>query len=197
MKVNEIFSSIQGEGRFAGCPVTFVRLSGCNLSCEWCDTKYHTNGQVMSVEEVTKKIKELGENTVVWTGGEPLLQQKEIVQVIEQTETLQHHLETNGTLITTKNARLFDYVCVSPKSVDTCVKLNGINCNNEVKVVTDLDVVGKEMLHYATMLMPLTTSNDNLNTEIKQKVWDFCSKNGLKFCLRQHVEVWGVKKRGV
>jgi putative chitinase len=52
MRVNEIFCSIQGEGKYAGCPAIFIRLSGCTRKCSFCDTKYHTNGKEMSVEDV-------------------------------------------------------------------------------------------------------------------------------------------------
>src|SRR3990172_10739012 len=83
MQVTEIFRSIQGESTFAGLPCIFVRLTGCNLRCVWCDTAYaFYGGQTKSVEEVLAAVKALSQcdgrrlvNLVELTGGEPLLQQ--------------------------------------------------------------------------------------------------------------------------
>ena len=77
MVVTEIFRSIQGESTFAGLPCVFVRLTGCNLRCHWCDTAYAFHGgQKMSVEEVLGRVRELGGKLVEITGGEPLLQEE-------------------------------------------------------------------------------------------------------------------------
>ena len=67
--------------------------------------------------------------------------------------------------------------------------------NNDVKIVTDLKI-NKELMPYATMLMPLTTIFPQENIRNKQQVWDYCTKNNIKYCLRQHIEVWG-DKRGI
>jgi 7-carboxy-7-deazaguanine synthase len=75
MLVTEIFKSIQGESTFAGLPCVFVRLTGCNLRCHWCDTAYAFHGgQTMSPEEVLARVRQLGGELVEFTGGEPLLQ---------------------------------------------------------------------------------------------------------------------------
>jgi 7-carboxy-7-deazaguanine synthase len=75
MVVTEIFKSIQGESTFAGLPCIFVRLTGCNLRCHWCDTAYAFHGGLkMSVDEVMARIGQLGGRLVELTGGEPLLQ---------------------------------------------------------------------------------------------------------------------------
>ena len=82
MFISEIFKSIQGEGTHAGLPCIFVRLTGCNLRCTWCDTTYAFHGgQKMSVEEVFGRVEALrgdavGGRLVELTGGEPLLQQE-------------------------------------------------------------------------------------------------------------------------
>ena len=93
MYITEIFNSIQGEGTRAGLPCIFVRLTGCNLRCTWCDTAYAFHGgKKMSVEEVVNQVDELsGRNAssiarvslVELTGGEPLLQE-EIYPLAEQ-----------------------------------------------------------------------------------------------------------------
>lgn len=82
MKINEIFTSIQGEGINIGIPMTFVRVTGCNLRCKWCDTQYaYEEGQEMSLDEIYLKVEELGIPRVCITGGEPLIY-KEITKLI-------------------------------------------------------------------------------------------------------------------
>ncbi len=75
VRVNEIFYSIQGESTRAGLPCVFIRLTGCNLRCSWCDTEYAFHaGQQMSIEEVVAQVRGHGCRLVEVTGGEPLLQ---------------------------------------------------------------------------------------------------------------------------
>ena len=75
LKVNEIFKSIQGESSYAGLPCTFIRLTGCNLRCNYCDTVYaYEKGIVMTLEEILMDVELLGCSLVEITGGEPLLQ---------------------------------------------------------------------------------------------------------------------------
>src|SRR5258705_7460563 len=76
MRVAEIFHSIQGEGRLAGAPSVFIRTSGCNLRCVWCDTPYTSwapEGEERSVDEILAAVKEYPARHAVVTGGEPLL----------------------------------------------------------------------------------------------------------------------------
>jgi 7-carboxy-7-deazaguanine synthase len=75
MKITEIFSSIQGESTLQGLPCVFVRLSGCNLDCRYCDTRYaREGGAEMTVDEITGKAEDFGLKFVCITGGEPLAQ---------------------------------------------------------------------------------------------------------------------------
>lgn len=75
LRVNEIFFSIQGESTWAGRPCVFIRLTGCNLRCVWCDTEYaFYEGRTMAVEEAAARLLEHGCELVEITGGEPLLQ---------------------------------------------------------------------------------------------------------------------------
>ncbi|RLF30939.1 MAG: hypothetical protein DRM98_06200, partial [Thermoplasmata archaeon] len=76
MKINEIFYSIQGEGKWTGLPNIFIRTAGCNLRCTFCDTKYaYENGVELQVEEIINKITQYPCKHVCITGGEPLLQE--------------------------------------------------------------------------------------------------------------------------
>ncbi len=75
MKVSEIFTSIQGESTYAGVPCTFIRMSGCNLRCTYCDTTYaYDEGRELSEGEILDEVRKAGFRTVEITGGEPLLQ---------------------------------------------------------------------------------------------------------------------------
>ena len=85
MVITEIFKSIQGESTYAGLPCVFVRLTGCNLRCHWCDTAYAFHGgRQMSLDEVLAWVRGFGGKLVEITGGEPLLQP----DVIPLAETL-------------------------------------------------------------------------------------------------------------
>lgn len=103
MKVFEIFPSIQGEGPYQGIPSTFIRLSGCNLRCGWCDTpktQDDSAGEEMTVDEVIGQVKRLGYSHVCITGGEPLLQQDELFALLEVLHGDGYiiEIETNGTI---------------------------------------------------------------------------------------------------
>lgn len=100
MKVVEIFNSIEGEGKRAGLPCTFIRLYGCNLRCSYCDTRYACEGdnyQVMSVEEILDAVNCIGCKAVTITGGEPLIHSG-IKDLLKELSS-QHYdinVETNG-----------------------------------------------------------------------------------------------------
>jgi 7-carboxy-7-deazaguanine synthase len=75
MKINEVFHSIQGEGIFCGIPTVFIRTTGCNLRCSWCDTKYaYEDGKEMTVDEILKEVRSYPADHICLTGGEPLIQ---------------------------------------------------------------------------------------------------------------------------
>jgi 7-carboxy-7-deazaguanine synthase len=86
MQIIEIYRSIQGESSFAGVPCIFVRLAACNLRCSWCDSEYtFTGGRKMSPEEVEQEVlKQSPAGLVEFTGGEPMLQERELVPLMER-----------------------------------------------------------------------------------------------------------------
>ncbi len=98
MVITEIFKSIQGESSFVGLPCVFVRLTGCNLRCHWCDTAYaFYGGKKMTPEEVQRRVRELGGKLVELTGGEPLLQKEvEPLAKLMIEEGYQVLIETSG-----------------------------------------------------------------------------------------------------
>ncbi len=109
-KINEIFYSLQGEGFYTGTPSVFVRFSGCNLSCPFCDTD-HNQGVMMTADEIAAAVNAFPASHVVLTGGEPSLFVDD-----ELTAALQGHfiaMETNGTHPVAAGV---DWITMSPKS---------------------------------------------------------------------------------
>ena len=116
MKISEIFHSIQGEGTLAGVPSVFVRLTGCNLRCTWCDTPYTSwepQGEEMTIPEILGRIGETGAQHVVVTGGEPMLF-PEVVELTRALKQLGLHItiETAGTV---DQPVVCDLMSISPK----------------------------------------------------------------------------------
>ena len=119
LNVCEMFLSLQGEGARIGLPCSFVRLAGCNLQCEWCDTAYAREpGTDMTIDEVIARLAELHCKRVELTGGEPLCQPASL-ELMERLCDLGHEvlLETNGSLdispVDTRVARIVDFKCPS------------------------------------------------------------------------------------
>jgi 7-carboxy-7-deazaguanine synthase len=101
LKVNEIFYSIQGEGRYALYPCVFIRLTGCNLRCTWCDTTYSFfEGAGKSLADIMAEVRAYGSHWVEITGGEPLLQ-KNVYELMRQLHAEQKIilLETSGSIL--------------------------------------------------------------------------------------------------
>jgi len=157
MKVTEIFASIQGEGRYIGRPQVFVRLSGCNLRCSWCDSKYSWDGgKEMQVSDVLREIRRFRLLSVCITGGEPMLQRQELGRLIKGLKAKGYEtvIETNGTLY---DREIFSAVdCVSadmkpPSSKERSDErlLSRLRRKDQVKVVVaderDYDFAKKVM----------------------------------------------------
>ena len=99
MKLNSIFQSIQGEGRFQGYPSDFIRLFGCNLNCAYCDTKYTLSGDSFyfaTPEEAAEKLNKTGVSDLCITGGEPMCQEDELLKLLKLLKGKRISLETNG-----------------------------------------------------------------------------------------------------
>ena len=143
-KINEIFYSLQGEGYHSGTPAVFVRFSGCNLRCAFCDTK-HQDGQMMSLQEIVDKVNKYPvAPLLVLTGGEPsLFIDEAFVAELKQKTNKTIAIETNGTRPSPPN---LDWVTFSPKSAfkggheEPCV----LNRCDELKVV----YLGQDLQQY-------------------------------------------------
>ena len=117
MRIAEIFHSIQGEGILAGVPSIFIRTSGCNLRCHWCDTPYSSwkpEGPEMSIEEILKKISGWDYNHIVLTGGEPMVA-PDLPELAAVLKIQKKHItiETAGTI--PPNGIPCDLASISPK----------------------------------------------------------------------------------
>jgi 7-carboxy-7-deazaguanine synthase len=135
MKISEIFYSIEGEGIEIGRREVFIRLSGCNLRCRWCDTKYALkNGKEKSVKEIIQEIRKYPCKNVSITGGEPLLQREELLELIKQLKTLDYWIQinTNGTIFDEEIFKLVDLI-----SMDCKCPSSGMKSNFEVLKETD------------------------------------------------------------
>ena len=101
MQITEIYKSFQGESTHAGLPCVFVRLTGCNLRCDWCDSEFSFyGGSKMALQEVLSEVARLspGGGLVEITGGEPMLQERDVIPLMEQLLDADYQvlLETSG-----------------------------------------------------------------------------------------------------
>jgi 7-carboxy-7-deazaguanine synthase len=119
VRIAEIYASLQGEGLLAGTPSTFVRTSGCNLRCGWCDTPFTSwqpEGQTMDVPAVLAAVQACGPRHVVVTGGEPLLA-ADVGPLCAALRDRGYHvtIETAGTVIPADGPPASDLMSISPK----------------------------------------------------------------------------------
>ena len=143
MKVTEIFTSIQGESTFCGLPCTFIRMTGCNLRCKYCDTPYALEGgEELDLDQIMDKVRESGISLVELTGGEPLLQEECYLLInllLEEGYTVL--LETNGSLTLEKlDSRVMKIVDIKCPGSGMSEKMDFSNVNyltgkDEVKFV--------------------------------------------------------------
>ena len=221
----EIFLSIQGEGISAGTPTVFLRLSTCNLACSWCDTKYtwdwkryDINKELVHLtrDDVEKQILSFSCPHLVITGGEPLLQQEELVPLAVSLKSRGYYceVETNGTLIPVpKMVESVSQWNVSPK-----INTSGNNRierenpealhlfkdmeNAYFKFVIvkpeDVEEVNQIVNNYQisakrVFLMPEGTTSQAVH---ERSLWltEACARLGFRFTTRLHILLWGDKR---
>jgi 7-carboxy-7-deazaguanine synthase len=146
LQLAEIFYSVQGEGTWTGTPAVFVRLAGCNLACDFCDTDYSTKF-FAGVDEVVARVRDAGGECpmVVLTGGEPLAQ-SETPALIDalRRDGRRVHVESNGTIFTELSDDV--WLCVSPKErVDARMAQRA----NEAKLIVDERVPEEHLALFA------------------------------------------------
>ena len=164
-RVNEIFYSLQGEGANTGTPAVFVRFSGCNLSCFFCDTDFASYTE-MSVEDIIAAVSAFPAELVVLTGGEPALQvDKKLVDALHAVNKCVA-IETNGTRPLPDG---IDHVTISPKETGKIV----LSKADEVKVV----YLGQDVERYHDcisapryFLQPCSEEKNGLYTDNREEV---------------------------
>ena len=178
MKVNEIFHSLQGEGYHVGSAAVFVRLSGCNLHCPFCDTQ-HESGTEMTDEEIVEAVKAYPARLVVITGGEPSLQlTKSLVNALHDIDKIVA-VETNGTHSLPGNV---DWITLSPKDNflggEAEVVLNIVD---EIKVIFDgvhvPSMYPNIMCTHARFLQPCDTGDPVKDAETVQAAIEYIKKD--------------------
>jgi 7-carboxy-7-deazaguanine synthase len=215
MRINEVFYSVQGEGSNVGKPSIFVRFTGCNLRCKWCDTAYaFTDGERWSVSRLAKRIRRYMCLNVVLTGGEPLLYNKELARLMYYLQCHYVEVETNGTIM--PYGALYEFI----SKWNVSIKLKSSGCsekrinpdiiaffnsidNSEFKFVVSSDEDVKEIKRlckkYAILpekisVMPLGVTRQSILDGMKDLV-PICKKLGWRLSPRLQVLLWG-KTRG-
>jgi len=146
MQITEIYKSLQGESTYAGLPCIFVRLTGCNLRCTWCDSEYTFQGGVkLTVDQVLSEVRRLSPDggLVEITGGEPMLQQREVVPLMHSLLERQYKvlLETSGErpldVVPTEVVKIVDVKCPDSGEGETfwLDNLEALTANDELKFV--------------------------------------------------------------
>jgi 7-carboxy-7-deazaguanine synthase len=224
MRIAEIFYSVQGEGSLVGVPSVFVRTSGCNLRCSWCDTPYtswNPEGDDLSIGQILDRTAEFrAARHVVLTGGEPMIAPA-IAELSERFRELGMHItvETAGTVFTPVAC---DLMSISPK-LSNSTPAGAFQAHHE-KLRVQPDVIRRLMAGYdyqlkfviaqdgdveearsviamleapphKVILMPEGITADVLNT---RGVWlaEMCKRYGFRFSPRLHVHLYG-NRRGV
>lgn len=208
MKINEIFYSIQGEGAWTGLPNIFIRTTGCNLRCSFCDTKYAYNkGKEMTLNEIIKKIKQYPCKYVCITGGEPLLQ-KDIMYLINELlkKGYKISIETNGSLsiekLVDKKSLVISLDIKCPSS--NMYENNYLENINFLKKVDQLKFVIKNKKDYeyakgilekykplcTVFFQPVWGKNPKILTK-----WIINDGLNVKLGLQIHKIIWGKKRK--
>jgi 7-carboxy-7-deazaguanine synthase len=211
LTVNEIFHSIQGESSYMGLPCVFVRLTGCNLRCKWCDTEYaFYEGKNMALEEILQRVKSLGCRLVEITGGEPLAQ--------EGVHVLMRRLCDDGYTVLLETSGSISIATVDPRVrriVDIKCPDSGMEKHNlwdnivhlkptdEIKFVVssrnDFEwAVGVLRTHALTAKCPVLMSPVFGKVQpIELAQWILDERLDVRFQLQMHKYIWEPATRGV
>ena len=160
LEVTEIYKSVQGESTYMGLPCVFIRLTGCNLRCIWCDTPHaFHDGKKLSIHQIIDEVKSYDINLVEITGGEPLLQ-KEVFPLMESLlkNKFKVMLETSGSLainnVPAKVIKIIDLKCPGSgeENKNLWENLNHLTSTDEIKFViadkTDYEWSKKVLQNY-------------------------------------------------
>ena len=224
MKIAELFYSLQGEGALVGVPSVFIRTSGCNLRCAWCDTPYTSwapEGEERSLDSIVDQVNSYGASHVVITGGEPMI----APEIEELTHRLKQHvtIETAGTVDTHVRC---DLMSISPKLANSTPHsreggrwvqqherlryqpeilrrlIQLYSYQLKFVIVEDGDLAQVRAIVEETgaarsrvLLMPEGVDRDAL-AERGRWLAEVAKREGFRFTPRLHVDLWG-NRRGV
>jgi 7-carboxy-7-deazaguanine synthase len=210
MRITEIFYSIQGESSHAGRPCVFVRLTGCNLRCRWCDSEYtFTGGERMSIDEILDRVRSYGCNLVEVTGGEPLAQAEsfDLIRLLcdEGFEVL---IETSGSIdVTPVDPRakiILDIKCPGSGEMDKnrWSNLDILRADDEIKfVIADRadyewarNVVAEQKLDRWTVLFSPVWGEMDMKALAE---WMLADHVPARFQTQLHKHIWGADVKGV
>lgn len=210
LRVTEIFYSVQGESSFAGLPCVFVRLTGCNLRCRWCDSEYtFTGGEKVELDDVLAKVASYGCKAVEVTGGEPLAQ-KESFDLIRALcdEGYKVLIETSGSIdVSNVDARaqlILDIKCPGSGESDRNLwsNLDRIGARDEIKfVIADRTdylwarnlIRARGLERFAILLSPVWGE-----LELQPLAeWMLADRLNARLQTQLHKHVWGPDAHGV
>ncbi|MBW2100576.1 MAG: radical SAM protein [Deltaproteobacteria bacterium] len=212
LKVNEIFCSIQGESLYAGRPCVFVRLSGCNLRCSYCDTHYaYDEGTKMSIPEIMDRVAAFQCSLVEVTGGEPMLQDDTpllIRRLLENGDEVL--LETNGSLdissVDGRCIKIVDVKCPSSgeETKNDLENLKRLHTHDQVKFV----IANRKDYEYARKISELKCfqipPGNRLFSPVSEKMnpadlaeWIIEDNLNVRLHLQLHKIIWPGNQRGV
>ena len=223
MKIAELFYSLQGEGSLVGVPSFFIRTSGCNLRCSWCDTPYTSwqpEGTEMTIRQILDEVRAHPARHVVVTGGEPMIA-PEIIPLTQRLRDLGLHItiETAGTVF---QPVACDLMSISPKLANSTPA--GPQAAHHDRLRIQPDILAQLMARYEyqlkfvvekpadleelralvaslgaprdrVVLMPEGIDPERLR---ERALWlaELCKDEGFRFSPRLHVDLWG-NRRGV
>ncbi|MDA3884161.1 MAG: radical SAM protein [Candidatus Delongbacteria bacterium] len=210
IKVNEIFKSLQGESSYMGLPCVFIRLTGCNLRCDWCDTQYaYEVGEEYTTEQIISAIEIFDIKLVEFTGGEPLLQKDELIPIMEHLLSKDYKilLETNGSIsikdIPEEVVKIIDIKLKGSGEGDTFFtdNLNLIQKKDEIKFVLSSifdynqmkDIIKKNHLEVdKSILVSRVFGSEITDEQIAEKLLE----DGLtvRYQIQLHKLIWGNKE---
>lgn len=222
MKIAEIFYSVQGEGSLVGVPSVFVRTSGCNLRCSWCDTPYtswHPEGADLSIDQIAAQVAGYPRaRHVVLTGGEPMIAPR-IVELAELVRALGLHItiETAGTVF---QALHCDLMSISPKLANSTPAGDWAAAHERLRIQPealsqllgsyeyqlkfvvadpkDLDEIRALIETLGADRARVILMAEGIDSEILRQrgVWlaEICKQEGFRFSPRLHVDLYGNRR---
>lgn len=198
MKIAELFYSIQGEGMLAGVPSVFIRTSGCNLRCRWCDTPYTSwepEGEELALPEIASFVRANSTGHVVVTGGEPMIA-PEIVTLTQELERLDQHItiETAGTVFAPAAC---DLMSITPKlSNSTPTERDGGRwASQHDRLRIQPDILRRLMAEYPYQLKFVVLRPEDL-PEVRSLVEELAAETSRVMLMPEGVDAAILRKRG-